>query len=293
MKLGINLASGMPFGLDRSFLFDWARSADEAGFEVLAVLDRPNYDSWEPIVTLAATAVVTERIRLATAIIQLPTREEVLLAKQAAVVDRLSSGRLIFGVAGGGREDDYAVLGRSIATHRKGLRRQVEHIREIWAEARSATEENGPVGPAPFQDPGPPIWVGATAPEQMLRVIEYGDAFIFGAGDTPASIRDKIPQLRAKAESLGKRDFTFSGICHVGVGDPDQAFEIAARELKRYSRNPNLNLSALITCGSTDVIAKRVQEYADVGLDLLILSVNVRSLDQIDALARDVLPDYR
>lgn len=46
-----------------------------------------------------------------TSILQLPPRSEVLVAKQAAVVDRLSDGRPTLGVSQGGREDDFDVLG--------------------------------------------------------------------------------------------------------------------------------------------------------------------------------------
>ena len=86
---------------------------------MLGTIDKPNFDSWEPLITLAgvagvterSVAGVTERIGLATTILQLPPRNEVLVAKQAAVVDQLSGGRLTLGVAQGGREDDYEILG--------------------------------------------------------------------------------------------------------------------------------------------------------------------------------------
>jgi alkanesulfonate monooxygenase SsuD/methylene tetrahydromethanopterin reductase-like flavin-dependent oxidoreductase (luciferase family) len=87
---------------DRKLMLDWARLADEAGFHVLGTIDKPNFDSWDPLVTLAGAAAVTERARLATAILQLPNRNEVLVAKQAAVVDQLSGGRLDLGIAQGG-----------------------------------------------------------------------------------------------------------------------------------------------------------------------------------------------
>lgn len=93
MKLGIGLPNTMAHETDRTLMLEWARLADEAGFHVLGTIDKPNYDSWDPLATLAGVAGVTERIRLATTILQLPPRNEVLVAKQAAVVDRLSGGR--------------------------------------------------------------------------------------------------------------------------------------------------------------------------------------------------------
>ena len=94
MRIGLGLPNAMPESIDRGLLIDWARLGDEAGFEVLGVIDRPDYDSWEPLATLAGVATVTSQIRLATTILQLPNRNPVSVAKQAAVIDR-SIGRKI------------------------------------------------------------------------------------------------------------------------------------------------------------------------------------------------------
>src|SRR4051794_4069543 len=107
MKLGIGLPNTMAYETDRKLMLDWARLADEAGFDVPAPTNKPNFDSWDPLATLAGVATVTERARLATTILQLPPRNEVVVAKQAAVIDQLSTGRLVLGLAQGGREDDF------------------------------------------------------------------------------------------------------------------------------------------------------------------------------------------
>jgi alkanesulfonate monooxygenase SsuD/methylene tetrahydromethanopterin reductase-like flavin-dependent oxidoreductase (luciferase family) len=92
MRVGVWLPNAMPFGLERGFFLDWVRLADEAGFDPLSTVDRPNYDLWDPLTSLAAAAAVTQRIRLATTTLPLPNRNEVLVAKQAAVIDRVSGG---------------------------------------------------------------------------------------------------------------------------------------------------------------------------------------------------------
>ena len=149
MKLGIGLPNTMAHETGRSLMLDWARLADEAGFAVLGTIDKPNYDSWDPLVTLAGVAGVTERIRLATTILQLPNRNEVLVAKQAAVVDQLSAGRLVLGLAQGGREDDFEALGAEFRGRSARFERQVGRIREIWDAARRSDRDTGVLGPAP------------------------------------------------------------------------------------------------------------------------------------------------
>jgi alkanesulfonate monooxygenase SsuD/methylene tetrahydromethanopterin reductase-like flavin-dependent oxidoreductase (luciferase family) len=160
MRAGVWMPNAMPFGLERGFFLDWVRLADQAGFDTLSTLDRPNYDMWDPLASLAAAAAATDRIRLATTTLPLPNRNEVLVAKQAAVIDRLSGGRLTLGVSLGSRPDDYEVLAATLEHRVTRFRRQVTRIRQVWAEARQSDREHGVLGPPPVQDPGPPIWRG-------------------------------------------------------------------------------------------------------------------------------------
>ena len=56
MKLGIGLPDTMAHETDRRLMLYWARIADEAGFAVLGAIDKPNYDSWEPLAAIAGVA---------------------------------------------------------------------------------------------------------------------------------------------------------------------------------------------------------------------------------------------
>jgi alkanesulfonate monooxygenase SsuD/methylene tetrahydromethanopterin reductase-like flavin-dependent oxidoreductase (luciferase family) len=77
---------------------------------------------------------VTERIRLATAILIAPYRANgALVAKQAATVDHLSNGRLVLGVAPGGREDDFEASGVDFHSRGKIFDEMLEQWRRIWA----------------------------------------------------------------------------------------------------------------------------------------------------------------
>jgi alkanesulfonate monooxygenase SsuD/methylene tetrahydromethanopterin reductase-like flavin-dependent oxidoreductase (luciferase family) len=293
MKLGIGLPNTMAYETDRRLMLDWARIADQAGFHVLGTIDKPNYDSWDPLITLAGVAGVTERIRLATTILQLPNRNEVLVAKQAAVIDRLSDGRLDLGVAQGGREDDYEVFGARFRGRSKRFEAQVQRIQEGWANARSADRDHGVLGPAPVQEPGPPIWIGASNEKSIARGVRIGDGFIFGTGGS-RRVAEFAPKLREQAAALGKEDFPIAGLAYAGVGDDaEKALEEAAHNVLRYYGRLWTEPASLIHHGPAAKIADEVREYADGGLDLLIVFSQIPRLDQVEQLAEHVLPAYR
>lgn len=295
MKLGIGLPNTMAFETDRKLMLDWARLGDDAGFDVLGTIDKPNFDSWDPLVTLAGVAAVTERARLATTILQLPPRNEVLVAKHAGVVDQLSSGRLVLGLAQGGREDDFQVLGAEAAFKGRGkqFERQVGRMREIWSKAQESDREHGVVGPPPVQKPGPPIWVGAMTPKATERAARVGDGFIFGTTGAEY-MKQATPQIREAFAAQGKNDIEVAGLAYVAIGDdPQTALAEGAHHVLRYYGQLWTEPENLIHHGPAQKIAEEVAAYHDAGIDTLILFAEIPSLDQVEQLAEHVLPAYR
>src|SRR6476659_438356 len=116
MDIGIGLPNAVR-EVDRTGIVEWARRAEQAGFSSLGTIDRIVYTNYESLISLAAAAAVTERVRLVTDILIAPLRTNTaLLAKQAATIDNLSSGRLVLGLAVGGRPDDYEASGAEFAS---------------------------------------------------------------------------------------------------------------------------------------------------------------------------------
>jgi alkanesulfonate monooxygenase SsuD/methylene tetrahydromethanopterin reductase-like flavin-dependent oxidoreductase (luciferase family) len=293
MKLGIYLPTMMPSGLTGRQVADWARLADQAGFHVLATLDRPNYDSWDGLATLAGMATITDRIRLSTMTIQLPPRNEVLVAKQAAVIDQLSDGRFELGVSLGSRRDDYDTFGAPWGDRVNRFRDQVARTRQIWAAARESTEEEGVVGPAPVQRPGPPIWIGGYVPSAVERAIELGDGYTFGGNRFPPDIADDIASIRQRAKALGKDRFLISSMLYVAVGEEQVARDEMWRQLGRYYReNLGGEPQDWGVYGPIEKLAGVVRGYADAGLDVLLLAPQMPGLTQLEVIAEEVLPDY-
>ena len=201
MEIAIGLPATVP-GVDGTALTDWSRRAEAAGFSSLGTIDRIVYGNYEPLIALAAAAAVTERIRLTTAILIGPLRSNhVLLAKQLATLHHLSGGRLVLGIAPGGRGDDYDVSDVDMSTRGRALDRQLAELKRVWAG-----EEKGFAGPVgPNVDQPPQILVGGTAAASFRRAAEYGDGWIQGGG-TPDQFREGLDKARAAWSAAGRSD---------------------------------------------------------------------------------------
>ena len=127
MDVGIVLPNGAP-GVDGPTLLEWARRAEARGFASVGVIGRIAYPTYEELTTLAAVAGATERVRLLTTTLLAPLRDPVLLAKQAATIDRLSGGRLVLGLSAGMRPDDFLVTGTSFEGRGKRFDAMLEKI---------------------------------------------------------------------------------------------------------------------------------------------------------------------
>ena len=104
MKIGISIP---PHLYEPEHLFEWVRRVDAGPFSTLSVLDRVVYANYEPLITLAAAAALSTRVRLMTEILLAPLRTTTILAKESATLDALSRGRLTLGLGVGVREDDF------------------------------------------------------------------------------------------------------------------------------------------------------------------------------------------
>jgi hypothetical protein len=104
MKIGISIP---PHLYEPEHVFEWVRRVDAGPFSTLSILDRVVYANYEPLLTLAAAAALSTRVRLMTEILLAPLRTTTILAKESATLDALSRGRLTLGLGVGGREDDF------------------------------------------------------------------------------------------------------------------------------------------------------------------------------------------
>ena len=160
-----------------------ARKAEDIGVAVLTVADHLD-DQLSPLVALMAAADATTTLRVGSLVFANDYRHPALLAKEAATVDRLSGGRLEFGLGAGWMLVDYEAAG--IALDRPSVRIErldeaLNIIRALWQG--DAVDHSGPhytirgltSTPLPHQRPGPPIWVGGGGRKVLEVAARHAD----------------------------------------------------------------------------------------------------------------------
>jgi alkanesulfonate monooxygenase SsuD/methylene tetrahydromethanopterin reductase-like flavin-dependent oxidoreductase (luciferase family) len=290
MKLGVGLPAYLGGVVSPRSSVDWARLADEAGFHAVAAHDRPNHDTWEPLVTLAAVAPVTERVRLATTVVLLPPRDEVLVAKQAAVVDLLSGGRLDLGLGIGARADDYQALGRPFSARGRRFSEQLSRIAAVWSAARER-EEGGTVGPAPAQRPRPPLWVGGYADAAIERAVTLGDAYLFGAPGI-ATVSARLPDIRDAARRAGRSRFPVGALAYVALSTDPRELRQGEQALTHYYGALHTPFAEKVHAGDADEVGAALDAYRSAGVDVLYLFPVITTLTQLGRWAEELLPRF-
>jgi probable F420-dependent oxidoreductase len=175
-----------------------------------AELPASYYDVYDPIVGLAIAAEHTTTLRLGTAVLIMPQRDPIQLAKSLATIDVISDGRLEVGIGGGWNLEEMRNHGTDPARRFRRMREGAEAMIAIWTE--SAAEYHGEIvdfdpiqaWPKPVQRPHPRIHVGGAAPSALARVIRYGDGWIPLTGRGEGDLIDEVRQLRRLAAAAGR-----------------------------------------------------------------------------------------
>lgn len=128
-----------------------------------------------PLVAMAGAAAVTERMRIGTAVLLVPLYAPLRLAEDVAVIDNLSGGRFIFGVAPGYVTQEFAAHGVPREERIGRFEEALDLMIQAWSgepfsfEGRYYRVVEGRVTPRPVQRPHPPIWYGVSAPGSLHR----------------------------------------------------------------------------------------------------------------------------
>jgi alkanesulfonate monooxygenase SsuD/methylene tetrahydromethanopterin reductase-like flavin-dependent oxidoreductase (luciferase family) len=282
VDVGIGLPATIP-GTGRKQLLEYARRAEARGFSSLGTIDRLVYDNYEPLIALAAAAAVTERIRLATTILIAPNRlNGALLAKQAASLDRLSGGRLVLGVAVGGRKDDYEASGADFHARGRQMDEMLSQWERIWAGESFGTA--GAIGPRAR----PALLFGGGADAVFERAARYGDGWVMGGG-APEQFTTGADRMRAAWQAAGRDgEPRFLALGYFALGERAEA--AAQGYLRDYYAFLGEYAGMIAGSAATDAgtVRQHVDGFAQAGCDELVMIPCDPDPGQVDLLAEAI-----
>jgi alkanesulfonate monooxygenase SsuD/methylene tetrahydromethanopterin reductase-like flavin-dependent oxidoreductase (luciferase family) len=284
MEITIGLPNTDP-GVTRDSVLEWSRRAEARGFPGVASLDRLVYPGYEALVSLAAAAAVTERVRLATQVVLAPWRlNAALLAKQVATLQHLSNGRMVLGIGLGGREDDYTASGITTEGRGNRLTEMIEEMLRIWAGEERGTA--GGIGP-PLDDIGrPQLLVGGGVQASFRRAAKLGDGWTAG-GVPPEQFAQSAQAVRAAWGEEGREgNPRLTALAYFGLGPT--AVEDAEHDLEHYyAWLGEETASAIAGSAATDedTVRAYAKAFEDAGCDELALFPTSADPRQVDLLA--------
>ena len=269
--------------------FDSLRRSDH----LISLMNAPERDCIETWASLALAAEWTKRIQFGPMVSPMTFRLPAILAKMAATVDVLSSGRVILGVGAGWNENEHTEFGVPFLTEKERFDR-LEHgivaMRETWNKSN----------PKPVHNPMP-LLVGGKGRKRTIPLVareaaEWNlsrldtDMYVQGREDLeaacreigrdPSSIRHSVmtgyivgrdkSELRDRAGQVSKVVRPLSGMT------PDEVIE---------------DRREAWFVGTPEEIAEKMRKVAGLGVDLFMLQhFLLDDSDGLKLLASEVIP---
>lgn len=231
MRLGLH-ALGIGSGADRAVIDAVAAAADGHGFATLwagehvvmvddsasrypysdsGVIAVPAEADWlDPLIALSFAAAASSRIRLATGVLLLPEHNPVIVAKQAASLDRLSGGRLTLGIGIGWSREEFEALGVPFERRAARTAEYVAAMRTLWREDVASFDgqfvafDPIRVNPKPVARQGLPVVVGGNSNAALGRVAAWGDGWYGFNLEGVDEVRDRIGRLKKLCAQAGR-----------------------------------------------------------------------------------------
>jgi probable F420-dependent oxidoreductase len=259
MKFGIAFANIVTFA-EPAGLVTLAQQAEANGFESLWTIEHviypEGYESTypyapggkmladastsmpDPLIWLAFAAAATSTLRLGTGILILPQRNPVVLAKEVATLDFLSSGRVELGIGVGWLREEFDALG--IPWPRRGARtdEHIESMRALWDGDHASYAGEFVSFDDVSSNPKPangrvPIHIGGHSRFAAERAGRLGDGFFPGKGNI-AEMTDIVRQTAADAgRDPAAIEISFGDAESMEIPDAEKCAELAAQGVDR------------------------------------------------------------
>jgi probable F420-dependent oxidoreductase len=287
-------------------LVEYGVKMEQLGFDSLWVWDHvllgvePNFPIIEALTLLTAIAARTSKIKLGTGILVLPLRNPIILAKQLSSMDLLSNGRLILGMASGWYKREFDAVGVPFEKRGKIMEENLEILTRFWTEDVVKGEymfhkiPAGVMYPKPFQKPRPPILIGGYVDRVLKRAAVDGDGWLTYFY-RPESFAKSWAKIRDFAKEGGKDlDQLLNGSqLPIRIGKSRAEVEAGmmewlGKEWDYAAWSESTKDSAIL--GTVDECVEQLKAHIAVGVQKLIFVPYRYEMEQIEIIAREIIP---
>jgi probable F420-dependent oxidoreductase len=272
--------SGLELGIASRLLREAkveARRAEELGFDYLLTGEHIMFHgaTANTLISLAAAAGATERIKLMSGIVLAPLYPVALLAKQASVLDVVSGGRFSLGVGVGGEfPKEFDAVGVPVEERGARTNEALEVLdkllteRDVVYHGRFVDLDGITISPHPVQKPRMPFWVAGRKEVAMKRVARYAEGWL-PYMYTPEMLADSVARIEEFTAEAGRPP----GSVRIGLyifscvhEDRSKALELANQQLSRqYNQDFSKMVEKYTIAGDPEGCAGRVAEYVEAG----------------------------
>jgi probable F420-dependent oxidoreductase len=275
--------------------------------------DPPNF--YDVLITMAMIAQATTTLRVGTALLVMPMREPVYLAKQVATIDQISGGRFMLGVGlGAYREEFEAWAGRRSRTSRRGemLDEGLAAFHTLMTEKVASHDgkyysfKNLELFPKPKQQPFP-LYIGGHNLASIERAASIGRGWLPGWRPFH-EIEERIQMIRKRAHELGRDpaeiEIAPQFSLHVGktkeaaIKTYMQSGVVAHRvSLAHTGRDPAHQVTGNLV-GSPESILEQLHTLRKMGVDhcaAMVISINSLNeyIEQIQWFSEEIMPHMK
>lgn len=305
------------------------QSAEQWGYDTTLIAELylndikgPERDSLEAWSTAAALAAVTNKIEIMTAI-RPGFHNPAVAAKMAANIDQISNGRFTLNVVSAWWEEEARQYGGIFTEHDERYDRTEEFIdvlKGLWTEevfnyeGKFYSVKNAVLSPKPVQRPNPILYAGGESPRGKQTITSKCDAYVMHGG-TVEEVSAKITDMKQRRVQAGKEPLQSFGmaayiVCrdteeeaqaelnritdvkestgYAGYNDfvsksqLEQQIKLYDYSVSNRGLRPNL-------IGTPEQIAKKILEYEEAGVDLLLLQFSPQ-LEEMERFSKKVMP---
>ncbi|MBH69080.1 MAG: hypothetical protein CMM58_12050 [Rhodospirillaceae bacterium] len=240
----------------------------------------------EPIATMGVLVGATKTIRLGTAVLIMPYRNPILLARMLITIDQFSKGRIILGAGVGWLREEFEVMNTFDFEKRGQVTDEYIEIFKLLSKGGEVSYNGSTYQfpqiysvPGSVQKPHPPVLIGGIADPALRRVVNFGDGWLAVALDAER-MKERLKKLKnlCKESNRNFNDLDLVYKIFINPGDPKPG-PFGGREVGTGSEIQIIDdLKSIFDAGFNSVVVRYRGESTKV------------QTEQMERFASDIIP---